>query len=57
MKERTKHIITAAVVVGTMAVTVVPAFAGQPGPGDKQCIPGQQGNPQPAHKGGVCPNP
>ena len=28
--------------------------AEQPGPGDKQCIPGQQGNPHPAHKAGVC---
>ena len=33
------------------------ADAGKPGPGDKQCIPGQQGNPHPAHKAGVCPNP
>ena len=33
------------------------AAADQPGPGDKQCIPGQQGNPYPAHKAGVCPNP
>jgi hypothetical protein len=33
------------------------AAADQPGPGDKQCVPGQQGNPHPAHKGGVCPNP
>jgi hypothetical protein len=57
VKERTKHIVTAAVVVGAMAVTVVPAFAGQPGPGDKQCIPGQQGNPHPGFKAGVCPNP
>ena len=33
------------------------ALAGKPGPGDKQCTPGQQGNPHPAHKGGVCSNP
>ncbi|HEV3473908.1 MAG TPA: hypothetical protein VG602_00870 [Actinomycetota bacterium] len=33
------------------------AFAGKPGPGSKQCTPGQQGNPHPAHKAGVCPNP
>ena len=30
------------------------ANAAQPGPGDKQCVPGQQGNPHPAHKAGVC---
>lgn len=33
------------------------AYADKPGPGDKQCVPGQQGNPHPAHKAGVCPNP
>jgi hypothetical protein len=33
------------------------ASADPPGPGDKQCIPGQQGNPHPAHKAGVCTNP
>ena len=38
-------------------VGVSAAFAGKPGPGSKQCIPGQQGNPKPAHKAGVCPNP
>lgn len=38
-------------------VGVSGAFAGKPGPGDKQCVPGQQGNPKPGHKAGVCPNP
>lgn len=33
------------------------AFADKPGPGDKQCVPGQQGSPQPGHKAGACPNP
>jgi hypothetical protein len=33
------------------------AHADQPGAGDSQCIPGQQGNPHPAHKAGVCSNP
>lgn len=33
------------------------AYAEQPGPGDSQCVPGQQGNPHPAHKAGVCTNP
>jgi hypothetical protein len=32
------------------------AMAAQPGPGDKQCIPGQQGNPDP-HKAGVWSEP
>jgi hypothetical protein len=40
----------------TIVVGADLASADQPGPGDKQCIPGQQGN-QPAHKGGVCDNP
>lgn len=30
------------------------ADAAQPGPGDKQCVPGQQGNPHPGFKAGVC---
>ncbi|WP_433227910.1 hypothetical protein [Actinomadura formosensis] len=33
------------------------ADSGQPGPGSKQCIPGQQGNPHPGFKAGVCTNP
>jgi hypothetical protein len=32
------------------------AMAAQPGPGDKQCIPGQQGNPDP-HKASVWSEP
>lgn len=38
-------------------VGVSAAFAGKPGPGDKQCVPGQNGNPKPGQKAGVCPNP
>ena len=30
------------------------ALAAKPGPGDKQCVPGQQGNPHPGHKAGAC---
>lgn len=30
------------------------ASADQPGPGDKQCVPGQHGNPHPGFKAGVC---
>jgi hypothetical protein len=32
-----------------------PALAGPPGPGDKQCTPGQNAQPQPGKKGGTCP--
>jgi hypothetical protein len=34
---------------------VTPAFAPPPGPGDKQCTPGQNSQPQPGKKGGTCP--
>jgi hypothetical protein len=50
--------ILVAIAAGVLSVAGVPfAVAAQPGPGDKQCIPGKQGNPHPAHKAGVCPNP
>jgi hypothetical protein len=57
MKQRMKTLIAAAIVVGAIGATAAPAFADQPGPGDKQCIPGQQGNPGPGFKAGVCTNP
>jgi hypothetical protein len=38
----------------TLVVGADLAAADPPGPGDKQCIPGQQGNPHPAHKAGAC---
>jgi hypothetical protein len=41
---------------GTIATTAV-ADAARPGPGDKQCIPGQNGNPHPGFKAGACSNP
>jgi hypothetical protein len=48
----------AAIGIGVIASIGVaaPALADKPGPGDKQCIPGQQGNPHPGHKAGVCSN-
>ena len=46
-----------AVVALAIGVLVPAAQAAQPGPGDKQCIPGQQGNPHPGFKAGVCTNP
>jgi hypothetical protein len=45
-------LVAAAATIGTAAV----AGAEQPGPGDKQCVPGQNGSPQPGHKAGVCSN-
>jgi hypothetical protein len=46
-------LVAAAATIGTAAV----AGAEKPGPGDKQCIPGKQGNPHPGFKAGVCSNP
>ena len=46
-----------------VALVVLSTFAGapaaladKPGPGDKQCIPGQHGNPHPGFKAGACRN-
>lgn len=44
----------AAIALGLVAAASAPAMAAQPGPGDKQCVPGQHGSPQPGHKAGVC---
>lgn len=44
-------------VVGLVGAGASAALARKPGPGDKQCVPGQNGNPKPGHKAGVCPNP
>ena len=52
-----KAIVGVAVAVGMFIGAAGAASAAPPGPGDKQCIPGQQGNPHPAHKAGVCRNP
>jgi hypothetical protein len=57
MTQRRKTIIAWAMVIGALGIAAAPALAGQPGPGDKQCIPGQQGNPGPGFKAGVCTNP
>ncbi len=47
------------VALGFAAVMIVgvaaPALADPPGPGDKQCVPGQNSQPQPGKKGGTCP--
>ena len=50
-----KKLIAVLALAGTVVVVGADMVsADQPGPGDKQCIPGQQGNPHPAHKAGVC---
>jgi hypothetical protein len=45
--------------VGLLTVVLVgsaaPALANPPGPGSKQCTPGQNPQPQPGQKGGTCP--
>ncbi|HSH59589.1 MAG TPA: hypothetical protein VK988_08115 [Acidimicrobiales bacterium] len=52
-----KTIAAMAVVVGVLGGSAGLAAAEKPGPGDKQCVPGKQGNPHPGFKAGVCPNP
>jgi hypothetical protein len=46
-------------VVGFAALAMIApattALADPPGPGDKQCTPGQNAQPQPGKKGGTCP--
>ena len=43
-------LITAGLVLGATGV----ANAEPPGPGSKQCVPGQNGNPHPGFKAGSC---
>ncbi len=52
-----KAIVGAVAAIGLLAGSTGLANADQPGPGDKQCTPGQHGNPHPGFKAGVCPNP
>lgn len=55
---RVRRFIAAALAAAGIAVFAAgPALADQPGPGHKQCIPGQQGNPGAGFKAGVCDNP
>ena len=53
---KSSSIILAALLALGSVTTGSAAFAGQPGPGDKQCVPGQNANPQPGFKAGVCNN-
>jgi hypothetical protein len=50
-------LVKVAVCVGVLLMGGAVASAQAPGPGDKQCVPGQNGNPHPAFKAGVCSNP
>jgi hypothetical protein len=53
-----KRIIAVVVTAGVSLLGLgATAFADPPGPGDKQCVPGKQGNPHPAFKAGACSNP
>jgi hypothetical protein len=52
-----KALVGAAIAAGLLVGSAGAAFAAPPGPGDKQCVPGQQGNPHPAFKAGACSNP
>jgi hypothetical protein len=50
-----RRTVLGAMVVGLIAAAAPVAVADPPGPGDKQCIPGINGNPHPGAKGGTCP--
>ena len=56
MRKARKVLAALAIAAFATAGAAAPALAAQPGPGDKQCIPGQQGNPHPGFKAGVCSN-
>ena len=51
-----KAIVGAVLATGLLLGAAGAASAAPPGPGDKQCIPGQQGNPHPGFKAGACSN-
>lgn len=55
MRKLSMITLAAVLTLGGTAVAS-PALADQPGPGDKQCIPGQNGNPHPGFKAGACSN-
>lgn len=50
-----KRLIAAALGATLALAAAAPALADPPGPGDKQCKPGQNSQPQPGKKGGTCP--
>ena len=51
-----KKVLVCTALVGFVGVGLPQqALADPPGPGDKQCIPGQNPPPKPGAKGGSCP--
>ena len=48
-----RKVLAGAVVVSVLGM-VGPAMAAKPGPGDKQCVPGQNAPKLPGFKAGVC---
>ena len=50
-----RRTIVAGFAVAALLSTAAPALAAPPGPGDKQCVPGKNAQPQPGKKGGTCP--
>ena len=55
MRKTTTAVASALLALGTLSAAG-PAFAEPPGPGSKQCVPGQHGNPHPGFKAGACSN-
>lgn len=54
---RNRFIRCAVVAMSVVALSApTAALADRPGPGDKQCTPGQNGSPKPGHKAGACRN-
>ena len=49
-----KFVAGVVLVAASLVSTVGIASAAPPGPGDKQCVPGQHGNPHPGFKAGAC---
>lgn len=47
-------LIAAAMAVALLGASATAAVAAPPGPGDKQCVPGQHGSPKPGFKAGAC---
>ena len=56
-KSMRRAIVGAVLALGLLMSATGAASAAQPGPGDKQCIPGKQGNPHPAFKAGSARTP
>jgi hypothetical protein len=53
---KTMSVIAGVLLALGSAAVAAPASAEPPGPGSKQCVPGQHGSPQPGFKAGACDN-